>query len=221
MTVILMVPPVANTVVRADTNRCTVPLILRPDQVCHDGRVQTLADKASEEAVQALMLASRAFVGLAARSLAAVDEDVTLPQFRTLVVLATRGPQRSIDIADELRVNPSTGTRMCDRLARKGLIRRVRSSADRRVVRLRLTPAGLRLVDEVIGRRRADLAELVAATADRWKPSVTRALRAFAEAAGEMPEQGWWLGWAHDLAEADGIDDGVPVPVRRQRAPAS
>jgi DNA-binding MarR family transcriptional regulator len=161
--------------------------------------VNASATEVSEDAVQALMLASRAFVGLAARSLAAVDEDVTLPQFRTLVVLATRGPQRSIDIADELQVNPSTGSRMCDRLVRKGLVRRVRSTSDRRVVRLRLTPAGIRLVEKVIGRRRADLAALVAATADRWKPDVIQALRAFATAAGEMPEQEWWLGWAHDV----------------------
>ena len=156
----------------------------------------------SNDALEALLSASRAFVGLAARSLAAVDEDVTLPQFRALVVLATRGEQRSIDIAEELGVNPSTGSRMADRLVRKGLIRRVRSTGDRRVVQLRLTPAGLRLVDEVISRRQADLAELVAATADLWKPAVTRALRAFAEAAGEMPEQEWWLGFAHSHEEA-------------------
>ena len=104
--------------------------------------MQPFPSPVSEDAVQALMLASRAFVGLAARSLAAVDGDVTLPQFRTLVVLAVRGPQRSIDIAEELRVNPSTGTRMCDRLIRKGLVRRIRSTTDRRVVRLRLTRNG-------------------------------------------------------------------------------
>ena len=146
--------------------------------MCNDGRVQSTAPKVSEDVVQALMLASRAFVGL-----------------------ATHGPQRGIDIAARLGVNPSTGTRMCDRLVGKGLIRRVRSTTDRRVVRLRLTPAGERLVRRVIERRRADLIELVAATADRWKPGVIRALHAFAEAAGEMPEQEWWLGWSPHAQE--------------------
>ena len=147
------------------------------------------------------MAASRAFVGLTARSLAGVDGDVTLPQFRALVVLAVRGAQRSVDIAEELRVNPSTGTRMCDRLVRKGLIKRVRSTSDRRVVRLRLTVQGHSIVEQVVSRRRAELEQLVAATADLWQPSVLEALNAFAAAAGEVPEQDWWLGWAEHEAD--------------------
>jgi len=184
------------------------------------------------------MLASRAFVGLTARSLAGIDGDVTLPQFRALVVLAVRGPQRSVDIAEELRVNPSTGTRMCDRLVRKGLVRRMRSTSDRRVVRLRLTRAGHDIVEQVITRRRDELVRLVAATAELWQPGVTEALCAFAEAAGELDEQDWWLGWTAHAADTDddaagrddaGQDDAaehqdaagrVPVPSRDAVAPA-
>jgi DNA-binding MarR family transcriptional regulator len=152
-------------------------------------------------AVAALMAASRAFVGITARSLAALDADVTLPQFRALVVLAMRGPQRPADISTELNVAPSTGTRMCERLVRKGLVRRARTPSDRRVVRLRLTPAGESLVGEVISRRRDQLAAIVEATAEHWQPAVTAALHAFARAAGEVPEQEWWLGWAEDSGE--------------------
>jgi len=152
-----------------------------------------------DPAVQALMLASRAFVGLTVRALAAVEAEVeaevTLPQFRALVVLAVRGTLRSADIAEELQVNPSTGTRMTDRLAAKGLVRRVRSTDDRRVVRLRLTRAGHDIVEQVVARRRGELERIVAATAGVWQPAVTEALTAFAAAAGEMPEQEWWLGW--------------------------
>src|SRR6188768_2205511 len=137
--------------------------------------MQASSPQANEAAVRALMFASRAFVGLTARSLAVVEGEVTLPQFRALVVLAVRGPQRSIDIADELQVNPSTGTRMLDRLIRKGLVRRLRSTADRRVVRVRLTAAGHDIVEQVLTRRRADLQELVAATAQLWQPAVTEA----------------------------------------------
>jgi DNA-binding MarR family transcriptional regulator len=163
-----------------------------------------------EAAVQALMLASRAFVGLTARSLAAVDGEVTLPQFRALVVLAVRGTQRSIDIAEELQVNPSTGTRMLDRLTRKGLVRRLRSSADRRVVQVRLTKAGREVVEQVLTRRRTDLERLVAATTELWQPQVTEALTAFAEAAGEVGEQDWWLGWAAHREDA-GVEDLDPA----------
>ena len=51
--------------------------------------MQALPD--GEPAVQALMLASRALVGLTVRALAEVGADVTIPQFRTLVVMSTRG----------------------------------------------------------------------------------------------------------------------------------
>jgi DNA-binding MarR family transcriptional regulator len=146
--------------------------------------------------VAALMAASRAFVGITARSLAAVDVDVTLAQFRALMVLSTRGPQRPADISAELKVTPSTGTRMCERLTRKGFVRRTRTTSDRRVVRIRLTDTGRSLVDDVVGRRRDELAAIVAATAQHWTPAVTAALTAFAGAAGEASEQEWWLGFA-------------------------
>lgn len=166
-----------------------------------------------DPAVQALMRASRAFVALAARSLAGIDGDVTLPQFRALVVLAERGPQRAVDIAEELGVNPSTGTRMCDRLVRKGLVRRLRSTGDRRVVRLRLTPAGRDIVEQVMTRRRADLVGLVAATSALRQPAVIDALTAFAQAAGEPDEQDWWLGWTAGDPEPAGEPSDGPAPL--------
>jgi DNA-binding MarR family transcriptional regulator len=160
-----------------------------------------------QRTMAALMMASRAFVGITARSLADLDADVTIPQFRALMVLATRGPQRPADISAELNVAPSTGSRMVERLVRKGLLRRARTPSDRRVVRLRLTPAGRALVEEVVRRRRTELAGIVASTAEHWQPAVTTALQSFAEAAGELPEQDWWLGWA----EAGDSDDPIAV----------
>lgn len=155
----------------------------------------TAAADPMDAVVEALLDASRVLVGLAAHSLAEIKPEVTLPQFRALVVLAARGPQRLVDVAAELHVSPSTGTRMCDRLTRKGLVRRYRSVSDRRSVRLALTRTGRSLVDEVTGQRRAQLARIVAATIDEWQPQVARALHAFAVAAGEAPESDWWLGW--------------------------
>jgi DNA-binding MarR family transcriptional regulator len=159
------------------------------------------ASPAPQEVVDALLSASRAMVGLAARSLAGAQTDVTLPQYRALVVLAARGPQRAADVATELGVNPSTGTRMCDRLVRKGLIRRTRSSGDRRVVRVTLTPAGRVLVDEVTRRRRDELARIVSAIPSRGHSALIKALRAFTVAASEPADDEWWLGWQDDPDE--------------------
>jgi len=88
--------------------------------------------------VDTVLAASRALVAVAARPLAAAGDEVTLPQYRAQVVLAARGPLGTAELA----VNPSTVTRMCDRLVRKGLIRRHRQAGDRRSVRITLTAAG-------------------------------------------------------------------------------
>lgn len=158
--------------------------------------------------VEALLAASRALVAIAARSLAGQDVEVTLPQYRALVVLASRGPQRVVDISAELSVDPSTGTRLCDRLVRKGLVRRSRSTTDRRVVRVTLTRAGRTLVGQVTARRRQELSRIVSSTPGQWQEGVTQALHAFAAASGEIPEEQWWLGWQADAGDA--VMDGSP-----------
>src|ERR1700755_3132100 len=75
----------------------------------------------NDEVVDAVLAASRPLVAVAARSLATVAEDVTLAQYRVLIELAARGPQRVADLATALGVDRSTATRMCDRLLRKRL----------------------------------------------------------------------------------------------------
>jgi DNA-binding MarR family transcriptional regulator len=155
---------------------------------------EALAGTSHDDMVDALLSASRAMVAIAARSLAGLDADVTLPQYRALVVLASRGPQRVVDISTELGVNPSTGTRMCDRLVRKKLIRRYRSTSNRREVRLSLTASGRQLVEEVTARRREELSRFVEGMPRTWHRPVAQALRSLSAAVGEVPESEWWLG---------------------------
>ena len=93
------------------------------------------------------------------------------------------------------RVERSTAGRMCDRLVRKGLMQRRRESADRRAVRISLTKAGRDLVDEVTRRRRSEIARILRRMPVADRGPVRVALRAFADAAGEVPEQAWSLGW--------------------------
>jgi DNA-binding MarR family transcriptional regulator len=147
------------------------------------------------ELVDAVLAASRALVAVAARSLVNVADDVTLVQYRVLVELAARGPQRAADLADVLGVDPSTVTRMCDRLVRKGLAYRRRVNSDRRAVKISLAPAGRELVQDVTRQRRAELKKILARLPDEDRSPVLGALRAFAAAAGVVPEQEWSLGW--------------------------
>src|SRR5579875_3126 len=89
-------------------------------------------DAVDADAVDAVLTASRSLVAVATRSLGAAAEETTIAQYRALVVLASRGPQRMVDLAGALDVAPSTAGRMCDRLVRKRLIRRHRARAGRR-----------------------------------------------------------------------------------------
>jgi DNA-binding MarR family transcriptional regulator len=143
----------------------------------------------------AVLRASRALVAISARSVLGAGEDVTLAQYRALVVLRNRGPQTAQELSTELHVVPSTGTRMCDRLVRKGLVDRQPSSADRREVELTITRAGRALVDGVMRRRRTELRRIVGQLRPRQRDALVTALDAFSDAAGEADTGDWYLGW--------------------------
>ena len=139
----------------------------------------------ADELVSALLTASRALVGVSARSLGQVEDAVTITQFRTLVVLEGHGDTRLNQLAERLGVTPSTALRMVDRLIAAQLVTREENKADRREVLIALTHEGARLVREVTERRRAEIATIVAVMPQEGRQEVVAALNAFAQAAGE------------------------------------
>jgi DNA-binding MarR family transcriptional regulator len=145
--------------------------------------------------VDAVLGASRVLVAVAARSLAGAAEEVTLPQYRALVVLASRGPQRVNSLAEALDVTSSTATRMCDRLIHKGLVRRRTARTDRREVRITLTAAGQQLVDEVTRRRRAEISQILVNIPEFEQAAIIDLFDKLAAAAGEKPSRDWVGGW--------------------------
>ena len=149
----------------------------------------------AEDVVDAVLHASRALVAVAARSLAHVEGNVTVPQYRALVVLASRGPQSAGTVAEALGVHLSTLTRLCDRLAAKGLVTREPEPNNRRRIRLALTPRGKRLVRSVTAKRRAEIARIVARVPARERRPMIAALHAFGEAAGEPADVSWAPEW--------------------------
>jgi DNA-binding MarR family transcriptional regulator len=139
--------------------------------------------------VDAVLTASRTLVALAEPSISAAAEDTTPAQYRALVVLASRGPLRMVDLARALEATAPTAGRVCDRLLRKGLIQRHRARADRREVWVSITAAGLAVVDQPTTRCRALLAEILGRLTPEQQSAVADALRAFAAAAREIPKQ--------------------------------
>src|SRR5690349_5239832 len=99
-------------------------------------------------------MASRALIGLAVRSIEAAPFDVTVVQHRVLVLLATAGELSIGALAEQLGVNQSSVSRLCDRLERMQLTERIPSPDDGRAVCVRITRKGRRVVRTVHQLRR-------------------------------------------------------------------
>ncbi|WP_432537673.1 MarR family winged helix-turn-helix transcriptional regulator [Kineococcus arenarius] len=133
--------------------------------------------------------ASRALVGIAVRSLAEALEVMTLPQYRVLLLVSTRGAMRSGDLAAELGVHASTLTRTVDRLVGGGWVQRAGNPANRREVLVEPTDAGRRLVEQVTARRRREITTVLERLEPAARTSVAEGMVLFASAA-EQPGAG-------------------------------
>ena len=159
-------------------------------------RSRPSSDRPSADQIDAVLRASRALVGIAAVSIAGADDVVSVPQFRVLVMLHTRGPLNLSAVAAGLDVNPSNASRTCDRLSKAGLLDRRESPEDRRNVTLTVTDAGRRLVDSVTRHRRVAIERVLRKMSAPERDRLAKALSAFATAAGEPSDDNVLaLGW--------------------------
>ncbi|MDP7702511.1 MULTISPECIES: MarR family transcriptional regulator [unclassified Mycobacterium] len=133
----------------------------------------------------ALLTASRLLVGISANSIAAVDDSITIPQFRTLVILSNRGPVNLATLATSLGVQPSATGRMVDRLVSAGLIDRLPHPTSRRELLASLTKRGREVVAKVTANRRSEIARIVEKMPPAERHGLVRALTAFTAAGGE------------------------------------
>lgn len=125
---------------------------------------------------------------------ARLDRPLRIEYYRTLTAIE-RSPHRPSvgELADVLGVDPSTASRLVDRMASRGYVRREEDTDDRRRSTLELTPLGQSVLRKLREVRVAVLAEL---TKD-WKASeiadLARLLVRLDEAAAR-------LGWAETPA---------------------
>jgi DNA-binding MarR family transcriptional regulator len=119
----------------------------------------------SAEELVAFEAATRDLVGLALRSVEHLE--VSLPQFRLLLVLHELGRSSATQCAEALGVVGSSVTRLSDRLHASGHIVRGGDPGNRSVVTLELTESGRRVVRQVTTRRRRELGQVL----DRLDPA--------------------------------------------------
>jgi DNA-binding MarR family transcriptional regulator len=145
------------------------------------------AEDSLDAITDALLTASRLLVAISARSIAQVDETITIPQFRTLVILSARGPINVTTLAGLLDVQPSTTGRMVERLVTAGLIDRRPHPDSRRELMVELTPRGQEIVHAVTAHRRGEIARVVHNMPQRERYGLVRSITAFTTASGEPP----------------------------------
>ncbi|MGW1179627.1 MarR family winged helix-turn-helix transcriptional regulator [Streptomyces drozdowiczii] len=138
-----------------------------------------------DEVSRAVLTASRMLAAISARSLSDVEERVTLPQFRMLVLLSTQGPSKLVALADLLGTAPSSTMRMVDRLISTGLVLRETNPGNRRETLLRLTDDGRRTVQDVTRRRHHEITAIVQKMASEQRATLVQALDIFNQAGGE------------------------------------
>jgi DNA-binding MarR family transcriptional regulator len=145
----------------------------------------TTADDSLDVITDALLTASRLLVAISAQSIGEVDENITFPQFRTLVILSNQGPVNLATLAGLLGVQPSATGRMVDRLVAAGLIDRLPHPTSRRELLAALTKRGREVVRQVTSHRRAEIAQIVEKMPPPERQGLVRALTAFTAAGGE------------------------------------
>ncbi len=131
--------------------------------------------------IETVVEGTRAVGAIIAESLASVEDLVTMPQLRVLI-LASSAPQNVTSVAEDLGVHPSNATRVVDRLVRAGLLDRRTARHDRRHVVLTPTPEGAQLVEQVMEHRRENVERILGRMGEAQREALADAFRVFASA---------------------------------------
>nr|WP_254069636.1 MarR family transcriptional regulator [Herbiconiux sp. VKM Ac-2851] len=111
--------------------------------------------------------------------------EVTITQFRILVVLTSTESLRIGALAERMSANVSTFSRTIDRMVTHGWVDRATSADSRREVLVSITATGRAIVDDVTARRRSELADILDRMPLAEQKALSAVLTSFAVAAGE------------------------------------
>jgi DNA-binding MarR family transcriptional regulator len=76
-------------------------------------------------------------------------QGISMAQLHVLHLVESHGEMAMSRLADMLDVSLSNATGLIDRVEERGFVERIRVPADRRIVMVRLTPAGVQMLDEI------------------------------------------------------------------------
>lgn len=119
---------------------------------------------------------------------------LTVPQFRSLWFISTAAGHSLSAVAEFIGLSLPAMSRLIDGLVEKKLVHRKTCDADRRHVRLSLTPSGEATLAEARELARTHIAESLARMTDRQRSTVGTAMQILRTA------------FTHELTPADGIE---------------
>lgn len=117
---------------------------------------------------------------------------LTYPQVGVLMMMREQAGPTTGDVAARLSVTHSAATQTIDTLVRRGLVVRQPDDADRRVVRLQLSPAGEKLTADIRASHRQWLAQVFGELSEAERSAIISAMTKLAqviEAHNTKPER--------------------------------
>lgn len=109
--------------------------------------------------------------------------ELTLTQVTVLRTLLREGPQSAGRLGHAVGLSPTSVTRLIDRLERRGFVSRHRDAEDRRLVEIRLEPAGEAILSQAKLIRGSNIHRAVESMTDQERRRLTAGLRRLVELA--------------------------------------
>ena len=140
------------------------------------------------------------------------DWDITMAQMRALMAVGHRPGCTMGELASRLGIGVSAATGLVDRLVERGALERDSDAADRRVVRVRMSPAGIRAGQEWYAAQVLHTGEALSALCDRDIRRVAEATEILCRAV-----TGEWKGRRGSASVRPGIDHARGETDRSQK----
>ncbi|MDP8216924.1 MAG: MarR family transcriptional regulator [Candidatus Kaelpia imicola] len=102
---------------------------------------------------------------------------ITLPQYLTLNILSLQGPLKMKDIAAELNISLPAATGLIDRLYSIKTIERIYDKKDRRVIYIKITEKGKKMVKDIRLEREKEIIALFSKLTEREREDYLNILK--------------------------------------------
>jgi len=109
--------------------------------------------------------------------------NLTIPQLKSLFLIARRGSMNTKSLAEGLGVTPSNVTGIVDRLVKQGLVSRQEDPEDRRMLRIQVTDQGEAILTSLREETVSTMSDVLAHMSVEELSSLARGLSSLVKAA--------------------------------------